>query len=130
MRASRDLARDLLEVPERLTIAVTPTAITFTDDLDRSRTYPTDGSKHKYRIAASQFDARVVWRDSQLRKDIEGDVGFKMSEVYFLSKDASRLFVILRIPGSRKDAPPVGADRVYDRVEPAEARARPVPLPN
>jgi hypothetical protein len=121
LRASRDLMRDLLEIPEQLTLTVTPESITFKDDLERSRTYPTDGSKHSYRLGGSAYDARVVWRNSQLRKDIDGDYGFKMSEVYFLSKDARRLFVILRVADMRKNAPPIGADRVYDRVDQADA---------
>jgi hypothetical protein len=119
LRASRDLMRDLLEIPESLTVTVTPESISFKDDLDRNRTYPTDGSKHSYRLGGSEYDARVVWRNSQLRKDIEGEYGFKMSEIYFLSKDAKRLFVILRVADMRKNAPPIGADRVYDRVDAA-----------
>src|SRR5262245_37991887 len=45
----RALVRDLLEVPEMLKIAVTDEAVTFTDDLDRERSYPIDGRKRKYR---------------------------------------------------------------------------------
>jgi len=127
LRASRDLMRDLLEIPESLTITVTPDAISLKDDLDRTRTYPTDGSKHSYRLGGSEYDARVVWKNSQLRKDIDGEYGFKMSEVYFLSKDARRLFVILRVAGTRRGAPPIGADRVYDRVDATEA-ASPEPV--
>ncbi|MEO8482636.1 MAG: hypothetical protein ABI634_10530 [Acidobacteriota bacterium] len=124
LRASRDLMRDLLEIPESLDVTVTPASITFKDDLDRSRSYPTDGSKHSYRLGGSSYDARVVWKNSQLRKDIDGDYGFKMSEVYFLSNDAKRLFVILRVADMRRNAPMVGADRVYDRVDRVEAVAQ------
>jgi hypothetical protein len=90
--------------------------ITFIDDLDRARTYPTDGSRHRYQLAASRFNARMTWDEGQLRKEIDGGLGFKMTETYFLSKDAQRLFVILRVAKSREDGPLVGADRVYDRV--------------
>jgi hypothetical protein len=65
----------------------------------------------------------VAWRGSQLRKDIDGEYGFRMSEIYFLSKDAKRLFVILRVAGLRRNQPPIGADRVYDRVEPGAGEA-------
>jgi hypothetical protein len=123
LRASRDLVRDLMEIPESLTVAVTPADITFTDDLNRTRTFPTDGSKHRYQLGASQFSARVEWRDSQLRKDIDGDFGFKMSETYLLSPDASRLFVVLRVPTSGRNAIPIGADRVYDRAVPGATPA-------
>jgi hypothetical protein len=116
LRENRDLARDLLEIPEALTIRIAPGHVTFVDDLDRERTYPTDGSRNKYRLAASRFNAKLVWDGSQLRKEIDGGLGFKMTETYFLSPDARRLFVIVRVDRSRPDGPIVGADRVYDRV--------------
>ncbi len=116
LRENRDLSRDLLEVPEALTIRVMNDQVTFIDDLNRERTYPTDGSRHKYQLAASRFNARLVWDEGQLRKEIDGGFGFKMTETYFLSQDGQRLFVIVRVAKSRPDGPIVGADRVYDRV--------------
>ena len=117
MRETQDLARDLLEVPEALTIAITPTAMVITDDLGRTRTYPTDGTKQKYRLGAAEFDARMEFRDSQFLKSIEGIYGFRMTETYFLSPDASRLFVMIRVGQPRQNAPQTGFNRVYDRIE-------------
>ncbi|HWB31259.1 MAG TPA: hypothetical protein VG736_12210 [Vicinamibacterales bacterium] len=116
LRASRDLMRDLLEVPQSLDVKVASNAVTMIDDIDRSRTYPTDGSRQHYRLGGSEFNARVQWRDSQLRKDIDAAFGFKMTEVYYLSDDGQRLFVILRVAGAPRNAP-IGANRVYDRAE-------------
>jgi hypothetical protein len=116
LRASRDLMRDLLEVAQSLDLKIAPSAVTMTDDIDRSRTYPTDGSRQHYRLGGSEFNARVQWRDSQLHKDIDAAFGFKMTEVYYLSDDGRRLFVILRVAGAPKNAP-IGANRVYDRAE-------------
>ena len=116
MREARDMSRDLLEVPEALTISVRNQAVSFTDDIDRERTYPVDGSKQKYRLGASEFHARVEWTGTQLRKDIEGSFGFRMSEVYFLSPDARRLFVIIRLGSQGRNRLPTGVNRVYDRV--------------
>jgi hypothetical protein len=116
LRENRDLSRDLLEIPEALTIRVANDRVTFIDDLNRERTYPTDGSRHKYQLAASRFNARLVWDEGQLRKEIDGGFGFKMTEIYFLSKDGQRLFVFLRVAKTRPDGPTVGANRVYDRV--------------
>jgi len=117
MRETQDLARDLLEVPEALTIAITPAAMVITDDLGRTRTYPTDGTKQKYRLGAAEFDARMEFRDSQFLKSIEGIYGFRMTETYFLSPDASRLFVMIRVGQPRQNAPQTGFNRVYDRIE-------------
>ena len=117
MRDNRDLARDLLEVPERLMIAVTSDAVTFTDDLDRERTYPTNGRKQKQQLGAAQFEAKATWNGPQFTKQIEGGFGFKMVEHYFLSSDAKRLFVVIRVGEQRPDDPIVGYNRVYDRIE-------------
>ncbi|MEO7191194.1 MAG: hypothetical protein ABI051_09075 [Vicinamibacterales bacterium] len=117
VRENQETARDLLEVPETLKIRVTPDAVTITDDLDRERRYPTDGRRQKYRLAAAQYEALVQWQGSQLKMDIEGGFGFKLTQTFFLSADARRLFVIVRVGQPRKDQPQAGFNRVYDRVE-------------
>jgi hypothetical protein len=113
-----DLRRDLLEVPQTLTIKVTSESVSLTDDLDRERSYPTTGKKQHYQLGAASYDARGRWDGHQFFKEIEGARGFKMSETYFLSEDGKRLFVIIRVGDTSKDknAPIVGFNRVYDRV--------------
>jgi hypothetical protein len=118
---ARSAARDLLEVPWRLTIEVTPEAVTFVDDLERSRTYLTNGKKKKYQLGAAIFNARTVWEGPRLKKDIDAASSFKMTETYFLSEDAARLFVIIRLgdpkQANAKNAPLAGVNRVYDRAQ-------------
>jgi hypothetical protein len=116
MQESRSLRRDLMEVPEALTINVTNGAVSFTDDLDRTRVYDTTGLKQKYQLGAARFSASTVWQDSQLRKHIEAADGFRMSETYFLSPDGERLFVIVRLGDPKKGPSSVGVNRVYDRI--------------
>lgn len=120
LRENRDLTRDLLEIAEALEFAVTADAVTITDDLERSRTYPVDNSRHRYRLGASEFFARVRWEDGRLRRDIEGAFGFRMTETYFLSPDANRLFVIIRVGEPARNRPQAGVDRVYDRISPED----------
>jgi hypothetical protein len=117
MAEVRGFMRDLLEVPFELTIRVTADSVTFIDDLDRELTFPTDGRKQKYQLSASRFEARVRWEGVRLYKEIEAAHGFKMTEQYFLSDDGRRLFAILRVGTQRKDARPVGVNRVYDRSD-------------
>lgn len=112
---TRELVRDLLEVPELLTLKVTPESVIITDDLDRERAYPTDYKKRKYQLGAAQFDARARWDGAVFKKEIEAARGFKMFETYFLSDDGNRLFVIIRIGEQTKTAAVVGVNRVYDR---------------
>lgn len=116
----RDLVRDLLEVPVELKIKVTDDAVTFVDHLERELTYPTTGKKQKYQLSASIFTAKTYWDGPQLKKDIQGNDDFKMRETYFVSDDGKRLFVIVRVGDPQekdKEAPVVGVNRVYDRVE-------------
>ena len=119
MREQRDMSRDLLEVAEQYTIALAGGAITFSDDLERERIYPLDGKKQKYRLGASDFDARMEWTGTQLRKRIEGSFGFRMTETYFLSPDGRRLFVIVRVGQPGRNRQLSGFNRVYDRIDPA-----------
>jgi hypothetical protein len=112
---TREILRDLLEVPEGLTLKVTAEGVSITDDLDRERTYPTDYRKRKYQLGAAQYEARARWDGKVFKKEIEAGRGFKMFETYFLSDDGSRLFVIIRLGEQTKNAPVVGVNRVYDR---------------
>jgi hypothetical protein len=118
----RELTRDLLEVPEQLTIAVSSDGVTFTDDLERARTYPADSRRHKYQLGAAVFHAKAEWDGHEFKKEIEGGDGqFKLRETYFLSEDGQRLFVVLRVgdpPREGRDGQTRinGYNRVYDRV--------------
>ena len=118
---ARSAARDLLEVPWSLTIDVTPEAVTFVDDLERSRTYLTNGKRKKYQLGAAIYNARTYWDGGRLKKDIDAAASFKMTETYFLAEDGSRLFVIIRLgdpkQAAAKNAPVAGVNRVYDRAQ-------------
>lgn len=122
MSEQRGLYRDLLEVPEVLKIKVADGTVSFTDDLDRARSYATTGKKQHYQLGAASYDAKVHWEGNQLFKEIEGTRGFKIHETYFLSEDGKRLFVVIRVgdPPTEKEkekgAQIVGVNRVYDRV--------------
>jgi hypothetical protein len=118
IQENRSLTRDLLEVPESLAISLSPAQISFMDDLRRERVYPTTGEKARYQLGAARFNAAMEWNGSQLVKRIDAADGFRMTETYFLSEDAKRLFVIVRVGSNRKNAPVMGVNRVYDRVDP------------
>ncbi len=114
----RDTERDLVEIPIRLTIALSEDGVSFKDDLNRERTYTTSGRKQSYLLGAARYDAKARWDGPQLIKDIEGPHGFKMTETYFLSSDGQRMFVVIRLSPPRKDGKPNGFNRVYDRIQP------------
>lgn len=118
---ARSAQRDLLEVPWSLTIDVTPESVTFVDDLERSRTYLTNAKRKKFQLGAAVYNAKTYWDGARLKKDIDAAGSFKMTETYFLSEDASRLFVIIRLgdpkQATAKNAPLAGVNRVYDRAQ-------------
>ena len=114
----RTLLRDLLEVPEKLTIRATANQVSITDDLKRERVYATDGRKRKYQLSAATYEASSTWQDSAFRKEIHGSNNFMMTETYFLSEDGRRLFVIVRIGDPRHPETMAGLNRVYDRISP------------
>jgi len=111
-----DTIRDLLEVPERLVFAVAPEAVTITDDIDRARTYYTNNKTKRYQLGAATFNARTRWDGPQLKQQLWTPLGLKMFETYFLSEDAKRLFVIIRIGEPVKGEQQPGVNRVYDRI--------------
>jgi hypothetical protein len=113
----RDTQRDLMEIAPELQLAVTPSSVTIKDDLNRELTFSTDGKKQKHQLGAAIFDAKTTWDAGQLKNNIEGPDGLKVTATYFLSEDGDRLFLILRIGEPVKDQPPVGVNRVYDRVK-------------
>jgi len=113
----RDTQRDLMEIAPQLKFDVTSNSVTITDDLDRALTFSTDGKRQKYQLGAALFDAKSSWNGAQLKNDMEGPDGLKITATYFLSDDGDRMFVILRVGQPAKDAPPVGVNRVYDRVK-------------
>ena len=117
IQENRSLTRDLMEVPESLAISLSPGQISFVDDLFRERVYPTTGEKARYQLGAARFNAALEWNGTQLVKRIDASEGFRMTETYFLSEDGKRLFVILRVGSNRKNAPIMGVNRVYDRVD-------------
>jgi hypothetical protein len=118
IREAENFLRDILEVPEELRIRVSDSAVTFTDDLERERTYQTDGKGREYSLSASKFDVKMSWDGSQLKREVEGGKGFKVFETYFLSEDGERLFVIIRVKAPKRAGFVAGANRVYDRVNP------------
>ncbi len=117
MMETRETLRDLLEVAEELTIAVTPETVTITDDLERQLAFPTNDKKQKYQLGAATFEGRTRWEGHQLRQQFEAAHDVNVTQTLFLSADAQRLFLVIRVGKAAKNQRPTGANRVYDRVK-------------
>ncbi len=141
---SRGLVRDLTEIAEKLTVASSKDAMTITDDLGRSDTFPANGRKQTHHLSASTFDATSRWNDGRLEQTLTAAQGFKMTRVLLASSDGQRLFFLFRLGDSRvtkvdmpstvitrpgaqttgasatehtEGVPAAGANRVYDRAK-------------
>jgi hypothetical protein len=125
---NRSLYRDMLEVAFTLSVQVTPDAVTFVDDLERTFTYPTDRRKREYIVSAAKVDTAAYWDENRLRKETGGARGFKMAETYFLSADGQRMFVIIRLGDQpQPEGEPInGINRVYDRADRGGGSTSPV----
>ncbi len=112
----RDTLRDLLEIAPELTITGLPDVVTVTDDLDRVLQFTPDEQKRSYQLGAAMFTAKAHWADGRLVLDMEGPQGLVVTETLFTSEGGAQMFVVIRVGHPAKDAPPVGVNRVYNRV--------------
>ncbi len=118
IQENRSLTRDLLEVPESLDdLADARSDHVRGRPVSRNACIPRPARRSRYQIGAARFNAALEWNGTQLVKRIDAADGFRMTETYFLSEDGKRLFVILRVGSNRKNAPVMGVNRVYDRVD-------------
>lgn len=110
----RAALRDLLEVADRLTFSLDAGRVTITDDLDRSRTYATDGTKEKRQLAATEFQARTSWNGSSLVQDIVAD-RLTLAEVYLPAADGQSLLLSITIVKPKFEPPIAPMTRIYAR---------------
>lgn len=108
--------RDLLEAAESYRIAVGADSVTLTDDLDRTTSYATDGTKEKHRLGGTEFEAETTWDRGQLRQTITAGA-LTLSKVFLPSDDGHTLYVEIRVVKPDLKPPVKTVNRVYTRVD-------------
>ena len=111
-----------------VTIAWAAPQLTFTYPGDRKRVLYTDGRKvTESRPGGGKTKIRARWQDDNLEVVTETPDGLTRTEIYEISNDGKRLFVIVGVEG--RGPRPRELRRVYDRVEPSPPPPLPSPTP-
>jgi len=116
MKRMRDLMRELMEAPSRLTIARDGDAVALVDEDGRVRKYVADGKTEKHQLSAGTVQTKARWDGPSLVIEMEAREGFKVKRTFALEPGTGRLAVTTSVEGSRapQDRPPLKA--VYDRA--------------
>jgi hypothetical protein len=112
----RTAMRDLLETAERLSFQIKPDSVTITDDLNRTLTYATTGTKEKRQLAATKFDVKTRWNGQALTQELTAWT-FGMTEVYLLRDDGQEMLVSIKIDKPQFQPPIKNIARVYVRIK-------------
>jgi hypothetical protein len=107
----------LAEAMETMTIAWAAPQLTVTYPGDRKRVFWTDGRKVKEeRPDGRKIKTRAHWSDNGALYVITRTDGGKRTEIFEISNDGRRLFVIIGVDG--RGPRPMQLRRAYDRVTP------------
>lgn len=87
---TRALIREMAEPPNQITMVVTDTTTTFTDDQGVERKFTTDGNKEKIDLGTAQVDSVSKWNADVLTVEMTGG-NFKLTETYQLTVQGHEL---------------------------------------
>jgi hypothetical protein len=108
--------RDLLEVAERLSFAVSGQSVTITDDLQRALTFATSGNKEKRQLAATEFNVRTRFSGGALEQQMTVDE-LVMTEIYLPSEDGREMLISINVDKPDFQPPLKSIMRVYTRID-------------
>jgi hypothetical protein len=107
--------RDLLEIAEKLSFHFADDSVTITDDLNRTLTFATTGTKEKRQLSATEFNARTRFSGGALTQLVTSDE-LAMTEVYLPSEDGTEMLVSITVAKPDFKPPLKDMMRVYTRV--------------
>lgn len=114
----RRAMRDLLELAETFGIAVGDGTVTFTDDLERSTSFATDGRKEKHHEGATDYESVTSWNpDGQLVQDVSWTKELRITQIWLPSDDGQLLFVWAKVLKPTFTPPIKDIKRVYTRAK-------------
>jgi hypothetical protein len=111
LQRRREALRDIMRVPDRMTITRTESMVIITTGDGRTTRLATDGSKVK--DESTGIERKTRWDRDQLVTEISGVQGGKITETYAVNPESHRLMVTVDAAGARGDAPSP-RHRVYD----------------
>ncbi|BCS32181.1 hypothetical protein TBR22_A13910 [Luteitalea sp. TBR-22] len=117
MQRMRDLMRELMTAPVRLTIVQRDDTVSFTDDEGHVRKFVANGKAEKHQLTSGTLSTKSRWKDGALVVEWETGRGPTMVRRYRIEPTARQLVVETTMKGGREggDRPPI--THVYDPVE-------------
>ena len=114
----RDLMRELMTAPARLTIVQRDDAVSFTDDDGHVRKFVANGKDEKHQLTSGTLETTSRWKDGAMVIAWETGRGPTVVRRYRIEPTTKQLVVETTMKGGREsgDRPPV--THVYDPVEP------------
>ena len=118
MQRLRDLMRELMAAPVRLTIVQRDDAVSFTDDEGHVRRFVANGKEEKHQLTSGTLETKSRWKDGAMVIEWETGRGPTVVRSYRVEPSTKRLVVETTMKGGSRggDRPPI--THVYDPVEP------------
>jgi hypothetical protein len=119
---TRALMREMADAPAQLTIVVTDTSSTMTDDQGVVHKFTTDGKKEAIDLGSAQVDGVSKWDGGTLTVELTGGA-FKLTETYQLTVQGHALVEELKGTGSASGrnggagASAVPVKRIFDKAD-------------
>jgi hypothetical protein len=105
MRRARDLMREMMELPRRLTITQDGAIVTFTADDGRVVKYDASGRPEKHQFTNATVETKSRWDQGTLVIETSVKDGPRVVRRYAVEPEPKRLVVTTKVEGGRQEMP-------------------------
>ena len=105
MRRARELMREMMQLPRRLTITQDGSSVTFTADDGRVVRYDATGRPEKHQLTNATVETKTRWEQGALVVETSVKDGPRVVRRYAVEAETRRLVVSTRIDGGPEQAP-------------------------
>jgi hypothetical protein len=105
MRRARDLMRELMELPRRLTITQEGDTVTFTGGDGRVTKYAATGRPEKHQLTNATVETKTRWDQGTLVVETSVKDGPRVVRKYTVEPEPKRLVVTTRVDGGSRQMP-------------------------
>ena len=105
MQRARDLMRELMELPRRLTITQDGTIVNFTSDDGRVVKYEATGRPEKHQLTNATVETKTRWDQGTLVIETSVKDGPKIVRRFTVEPEPKRLVVTTRMDGGPRQMP-------------------------
>jgi hypothetical protein len=105
MRRARDLMREMMELPRRLTITQDGAVVIFTADDGRVVRYDASGRPEKHQFTNATVETRTRWDQGALVVETSVKDGPRIVRRYTVEPEPKRLVVTTKVEGGQRQVP-------------------------